>query len=221
MALPLCDRQEEVLARLRELRPGFDVDECWHDPARWQREVNGKTRLTAVCRGCETNVSAALAMLLRGQNFSLCPCRASPGQLKAFRNRIITLQHRALARKGAKVKRLVNAKRPVKARRFARTQESTKEDALYVFQNSQIPGEYKVGRSRNSESRAAELERSQNFRIVELVMLPAMGFLEASVHERLARYRVQGSPGREWFHCPFQIILTSIGQVMEERALDC
>ena len=70
---------------------------------------------------------------------------------------------------------------------------------LYVMTNSRIPGEYKVGRSKQVHTRAKDLDRSQNFEIIILVTYHGLGDQENLIHKSLAQYQVKNCPGAEWF----------------------
>ena len=72
-------------------------------------------------------------------------------------------------------------------------------DHLYLAHNPRIPGEVKVGRAHNVEARMKALSMSQNFALRVLRVWPGCGPLEREVHEQLAKHRLQGCPGREWF----------------------
>lgn len=81
----------------------------------------------------------------------------------------------------------------------AQTSEGGERDDLYIAWNPRIPGELKIGRSRNPLARIAGMSASQNFRLEVGVTFPGLGHLEYKVHALLAARRVGGCPGREWF----------------------
>ena len=77
--------------------------------------------------------------------------------------------------------------------------ESTGPDDLYIMQNSRIPGEFKIGRSKDARARQKDLQASQNFHMIVHAVFPEAGHLEKRVHDILAAHRVQDAPGAEWF----------------------
>ena len=90
---------------------------------------------------------------------------------------------------------------------------------LYVLTNPRIPGEYKVGRSRDAEQRREDLQNGQNFRMEIVATFPGNGYAEGLVHDRLAHSRVHEGAGREWFRASLSDVLHAIGRVLEsERA---
>ena len=70
--------------------------------------------------------------------------------------------------------------------------------SLYVMENSRIPSELKVGRSRNPFRRALQLARSHNFEMKLVAIFPEAGCVEAIVHSMLRKDRVPGR-SREFF----------------------
>ena len=85
-----------------------------------------------------------------------------------------------------------------------------KKDDLYIFQNSRIPNEKKVGRSHDPEARAKQLSQCQNFRIQILKTYHGQGYLEATIHKRLKARKVTEGDGQEWF----KIDLTTLDVVI-------
>ena len=81
---------------------------------------------------------------------------------------------------------------------FTVTQELV-PDALYVMENPCLPGEIKIGRSREPEERAKQLCAGQNFRMVVRRTWGEKGFLEKTIHHKLKRRRVEEGAGVEWF----------------------
>ena len=95
-------------------------------------------------------------------------------------------------------------KRPIgrpRKKRVACTR-STVDDSLYVMRYSHDSESVKIGRSRNVENRRAALEAGQNFHVEVLVVFPAKGRLESSVHMHLDSCRSTRGAGREWFSIP-------------------
>ena len=64
--------------------------------------------------------------------------------------------------------------------------------SLYVMENSRIPSELKVGRSRNPFKRALQLARSHNFEMKLIAIYPGVGHLEGLVHRMLHTDRAPG-----------------------------
>ena len=72
-------------------------------------------------------------------------------------------------------------------------------DSLYIMVNPLLPGLVKIGRSAFPDRRAKQLSAGQPFQIVVKRCYDTKGFLERIVHQKLARCRVTGAPGTEWF----------------------
>ena len=111
---------------------------------------------------------------------------------------------RAIAQKALPACKLHKLARSVRARPVAepaaaRAAEPAGPDDLYIMQNSRIPGEFKIGRSRDVRARQRDLQASQNYRMIVHAVYPEVGHLERRVHDILADCRVQGAPGTEWF----------------------
>ncbi len=74
------------------------------------------------------------------------------------------------------------------------------DDSLYVMSNSKLQGIVKIGRSKNPKNRAYEMASSQPFFVNVDREYPEVGFLESTIHKKLAPYRVEDGAGREWFN---------------------
>ena len=81
---------------------------------------------------------------------------------------------------------------------FTVTQELV-PDALYIMENPRIPGEIKIGRSRDPEERAKQLCAGNNYRMVVKRTYGEKGFLEKTIHKKLKRRRVEEGASVEWF----------------------
>ena len=77
--------------------------------------------------------------------------------------------------------------------------EELTPDSLYIMENPRIPGEVKIGRSKNPEERARQLSNGHPFWLVVRRSYGCKGFLEKTLHQRLKSRRVGGGPGTEWF----------------------
>ena len=64
---------------------------------------------------------------------------------------------------------------------------------------STFPGELKVGRAACPTGRAQTLSNGQNFTLDVNYTYAHRGYLETTVHRRLAPWLVNEGPGREWF----------------------
>ena len=84
------------------------------------------------------------------------------------------------------------------ASEFTVTQELV-PDALYIMENPRIPGELKIGRSRDPEERAKQLCAGNNYRMVVKRTYGEKGFLEKTIHKKLKRRRVEEGSSVEWF----------------------
>jgi hypothetical protein len=87
--------------------------------------------------------------------------------------------------------------------------------ALYVMENSRIPSELKVGRSRNPFKRARQLACCHNFEMRLLAIYPRAGHLEKFVHCILAPHRVPGH-SREFFRVSRKRAFSAVSQAMAE-----
>ena len=81
---------------------------------------------------------------------------------------------------------------------FSVTQELV-PDALYIMENPRIPGEIKIGRSRDPQERAKQLCAGNNYRMVVKRTWGEKGFLEKTIHKKLKRRRVEEGSSVEWF----------------------
>ncbi len=95
-----------------------------------------------------------------------------------------------------------------------------KKDHLYIFQNSRIPDEKKLGRSHDPEARAKQLSQCQNFRIQILKTYHGQGYLESTIHKRLKPRKVTEGEGVEWFKVDLETLdLIVQGCVAESQLL--
>ena len=83
--------------------------------------------------------------------------------------------------------------------RDASESDSTWGESLYILSNPRIGGEVKVGRAACPTGRAQILSNGQNFTLDVNHTYAHRGYLETTVHRRLAPWLVNEGPGREWF----------------------
>jgi len=86
--------------------------------------------------------------------------------------------------------------------------------SLYLMENSRIPGEIKVGRSRNPHHRARNLSVAHNFSLKLVATFPGEGRLEPHVHALLAEHRVPGA-SKEWFRVNRKRAFSAISHAMD------
>ena len=86
--------------------------------------------------------------------------------------------------------------------------------SLYLMENSRIPGEIKVGRSRNPHHRARNLSVAHNFSLRLVATFPGEGRLESYVHGLLAEHRVPGA-SKEWFSVSRKRAFSAISVAMD------
>jgi hypothetical protein len=79
------------------------------------------------------------------------------------------------------------------------TDEKGPPDSLYIMRYIWSDSPLKVGRARDVEARARQLEAGHCFRLQVLAIFPGKGYIERKVHEYLSTYRVKTGRGREWF----------------------
>ena len=91
-------------------------------------------------------------------------------------------------------------------------------DDLYIMQNSRLP-EYKVGRSHNPESRAKDLSKCQNFRMMIIHVFKGCGHLESICHQRLKARNITDCDGKEWFNIDLPTVYKIIDGVIAESQL--
>ena len=104
------------------------------------------------------------------------------------------------------------------------TEESSGEDmededdssilgSLYVMENSRIPSELKIGRSRNCFKRARQMSASHNFEMKIIAIFPEAGCREGVVHSMLHKDRVPGR-SREFFKVSRKRAFSAISAAM-------
>ena len=91
--------------------------------------------------------------------------------------------------------------------------EEASVGSLYIMENSRIPSELKVGRSRNPFKRARGLATSHNFEMNVVAIYPQAGHLETAVHHLLAADRVPGH-SREFFRVSRKRAFSAVSQAM-------
>ena len=92
------------------------------------------------------------------------------------------------------------------------------ETSLYIFCNPLIPGMVKIGRASCPVARAQAMSSSHPFSLTVCSTYGQMGFLESTVHRRLADRRVTSGMGREWFYAsPEEADLIVRATLLEHR----
>jgi len=69
---------------------------------------------------------------------------------------------------------------------------------LYVIQSA-TTGAIKIGRSSDPERRLRDLQTGSPFRLKIILVIEGGGWRESELHQRLRRYRSQGTYKGEWF----------------------
>jgi hypothetical protein len=88
--------------------------------------------------------------------------------------------------------------------------------SLYVAQRSDAPRLVKVGRASDVAKRMAALQSGHVFKVSAAAVFPKLGALEAAVHKRLRRCRVEGFGAREWFECDVE---TAVEAILQEKRI--
>ena len=86
--------------------------------------------------------------------------------------------------------------------------------SLYVMENLRLPGEFKIGRSKDPFRRARTLASGQNFQMKLVAIYPQAGRLEPLAHRLLAQYRVPGL-SHEWFATSRKRCFSAISLAMD------
>jgi hypothetical protein len=98
------------------------------------------------------------------------------------------------------------------------SEPSEKSASLYILVNPLISGMVKIGRASCPLSRAQSMSQSHPFSLTVFQSYYQMGFLESTVHRRLAERKVASGPGREWFHVtPDEADLIVRATILEHR----
>ena len=116
---------------------------------------------------------------------------------------------------GPKLRKFHKRTHGVRARDRA---ESASPDDLYIMQNSRIPGEFKIGRSKDARARQKDLQASQHFHMIVHAVFPEAGHLEKWVHDILAAHRVQDAPGAEWFKTSLHTAVAAVVMAKDSDA---
>ena len=92
----------------------------------------------------------------------------------------------------------------------------SKGEDLYVFKNSRLP-DYKIGRSGDIDARSNGMDASQNFYMLKVAIFEGKGYLEDTVRDMLRYCILSRKVGRgtEWHTCSLQVVLSAIGQAIE------
>ena len=91
-------------------------------------------------------------------------------------------------------------------------------DHLYVMIRSDAPSSLiKVGRSKDPQKRARDLESSQCFRMEVAIVFPNQGRHENKVLKTLRNKRTRGGRGQEWFNLPVRDAVPVITDILWPR----
>jgi hypothetical protein len=80
--------------------------------------------------------------------------------------------------------------------------------------SSLLPGVVKIGRSKNQLQRAIDFQESQPYHIILHTLFWGAGWREKEVHRELSNFRVENSPGQEWFELPVQNSCIAISRIL-------
>ena len=126
-------------------------------------------------------------------------------------NRAYLIAHRKSAREKAKD---AAVKREIRDQYKDVQRPTVKGEHMYIFQRSDEPSLYKIGRSSNPRSRAYILSIGQCFKVAVVKIYEGEGLKELPVQHRLEEYRVCGGTSREWFRAPLEVIYAAVGHVL-------
>lgn len=90
-------------------------------------------------------------------------------------------------------------------------------DDLYVLRYDFRSDSLKIGRSFDVLRRANDLERCHDFRVVLLLVLPGMGWVESLLHARLRHLRASSGSGKEWFTISLAEVLQVLIEIYQDK----
>ena len=95
--------------------------------------------------------------------------------------------------------------------------ENSDADHLYLMSacpGTLLPGLVKIGRSKNPQQRAIDLQESQPYHLVIHAIYWGAGPKERAVHSALSAFRVAGAPGVEWFELPLASAALGVSRII-------
>jgi hypothetical protein len=156
------------------------------DSLRWDPlahdQPSARSKLCSLCR----------------ESVQLCDFYKHPNTKDGLQSQCKACMLKAQIARAPGAHRLQSEAPSVECSEFAVTQELV-PDALYIMTNPRLPGEIKIGRSRDPEERAKQLCAGNNYRMTVLRIYPGKGFLERTIHKKLKRRRVEEGSSVEWF----------------------
>ena len=97
------------------------------------------------------------------------------------------------------------------------TDNQEESDHLYLMTASQfLDGLVKVGRSQHPAERACQLQTGMPYHMCVRVIFNGMGHRERDVHEALRAFRIENTPGVEWYQLSLDAAYRAIGKVLFE-----
>jgi hypothetical protein len=78
---------------------------------------------------------------------------------------------------------------------------------MIYFAQIDIPnGPVKIGTAKNVEKRMCELQKSMPWKLNVIALYPGDNKVEKMIHDRLFRFKMKRSVGREWFECNEELL---------------
>ena len=103
-----------------------------------------------------------------------------------------------------------------------RADSPEESDHLYLMTASQfLDGLVKIGRSQCPAERACQLQNGMPYHMCVRVVFNGVGPREREVHTALRCFRVENTPGTEWYQLSLDAAYRAIGKVLFEPDLEC
>ena len=97
-------------------------------------------------------------------------------------------------------------------------EDSSDADHLYLMSASAcLTDIVKIGRSRSPTDRACQLQEGMPFHMIVHCIFHGMGNREKDVHTALAAFRVNNTPGTEWYKLSAHQAYNAIGNVLFDQ----
>ena len=99
--------------------------------------------------------------------------------------------------------------------------DASENDHLYLMEASDfLHGMVKIGRSHDAGERACALHQGMPFHMKIICVYESKGHREKDVHNALRPFRIDGSPGVEWYKLSLKEAYRAIGAILfdEEEA---